>query len=131
MHRNVIYHGRYHRGCDTNSFQWYVYFSEGGCVEFLEDSSMYTMDDLNTLAANEQEMVIGTVAEMLLSAYIQVSFLQAERSTYNSPELHVVPPVLLSQIYTLSSLLFFNSITSQSERMRETRGSAFFVTLED
>lgn len=48
----------------------YTYRKEA-VFEFVEDSSTFTIDDLNMLTAKEQKTVTGSVAEMLLFAYIQ------------------------------------------------------------
>lgn len=67
-------------------------------LEFLEDYSLSTVDNLNSLNGNVKDHVICTMAELLLSVYNQLSSLQAEgpTETDNSQFLYVVLPVLLA-----------------------------------
>lgn len=74
--------------------------------EFLENSSLSTVNYLNFFDGNIKDQIIYTVAEMPLFAYTQLSLLQAERATDNSPFVHIVPPTLPAQIYACNPVKF-------------------------
>lgn len=100
-------------------------------VELLVDSSLSTVNDLNSLDGNVQDHVICTVAEMLLSAYLQLWSLQTKRATNNSPSLHVVPPVFPAQIYSLRPRELFDIIPPQADRRMATCSADYIVILEN
>lgn len=100
-------------------------------INFLEDASFYTSEDLETINEQVHRDIIKKVWEMLMAALMKVSSLEAKRSNDNSPSLHVVPSVLPAQLYCLHVRQFSDIISTQKKQLTHTGDAAHILGLED
>lgn len=71
------------------------------------------------------------MAQLLLSAFVKISDLQAARTHKQIPSLHTFPPVFSTQLMILRHCQFSDMLAAQNDHLCQTRGSAHFVVLED
>lgn len=104
---------------------------EQSVVDFLEDCSMYTADNLDILSPEERKEVCTIIGTMFLTAFTKIRQLKAERDSSNSKSSHQLPAILPFQVVALKPRDFFSIVKQQKQRLLQTWSEQDLSKLED
>lgn len=104
---------------------------EQSVIDYLQDCSMNTEDDLNELSEEDRKDTCKLVATMFLMAFTKIRSLQTERDSANVQSPHLRPPILPFHVVALKPREFFGIIKQQKTRLFDTWGEQDLITLED
>lgn len=96
-----------------------------------EDCYLNISSDMDEINDDKRSDVISVLGILLLTSYIKVSSLQAERCSKNIPSLRVLPPVFPSQLCSLRIRQFWAPLSCQKYRLPLARGADYIFILED